>query len=148
MARRAARSRAHAAIDRPGASPRHAVLRPAPARHEWWADHAPLFAALVALLVYLPSLAGGFLYDDIHVVVDNRRIRDLSALGTVLRYEPARPVLSLTWAINYALGGLRPWPYHLVNVAIHAGNAALACSLFLWMARRAGRPPAGPAPPF
>jgi tetratricopeptide (TPR) repeat protein len=98
----------------------------------------PLLAAAVALLVYLPSVAGGFLYDDQHVVVDNRAIRDLGALGTVLRSDPARPLLSLSWALNYALAGLRPWPYHLVNVAIHACNAALLASLFLWMAAHRG----------
>lgn len=99
-----------------------------------------LAAAGVALVVYLPSLAGGFLYDDKHVVVDNPYIRDLGQLGVILRHDPARPLLSLTWALNYALGGLTAWPYHLVNVLLHAGNAALAASLFLWMARRWGRP--------
>ena len=42
----------------------------------------------------------------------------------------------MSWALNYALAGLRPWPYHLVNVLLHAGNAALVASLFLWMAGR------------
>ena len=95
----------------------------------------PALAAAVALVVYLPSLAGGFLYDDIAVVVENRRIQDLRSLGTVLRYEPSRPLLNLTWALNYALAGRSAWPYHLVNVLIHAASAALAASLFLWMAR-------------
>ena len=107
-----------------------------PARH--W--HAPALAAAVALLVYAPSIAGAFLYDDIAILVDNRRIQDLGNLGTVLRYEPARPLLGLTWALNYAVAGTRPWPYHLVNVLIHAANAALVASLFAWAARRsAGR---------
>ena len=105
-----------------------------------WLDRGPLVAAALAFLVYLPSLAGGFLYDDMHVVVENRSIRDLRALGTVLRYEPSRPLLNLTWALSHALGGLRPWPYHLVNVLLHAGNAALVAGLFLWMAARAGDP--------
>ena len=56
----------------------------------------------------------------------------------MLLAEPARPLLGLTWAINFAVSGLRPWSYHLVNVAIHAANAALVASLFLWMARRRG----------
>jgi Tfp pilus assembly protein PilF len=96
----------------------------------------------LALLVWTPSLMGGFLYDDLHVVVENPHIRDLGSLGTVLRYEPARPLLGLVWALNYAVGGLRPWTYHLVNVLIHAANAALVGSLFLWMARRRGTPSA------
>ena len=113
------------------------------ARQGW---PAPALAAAVALLVYAPSLAGGFLYDDIAILVDNRRIQDLGHIGTVLRYEPARPLLGLTWALNYAVAGTRPWPYHLVNVLIHAANAALLASLFAWVARRsAGRVTLGAA---
>ena len=99
----------------------------------------PALAALVAIAVYAPSLAGGFLYDDIPILVGNRHIQDLGALGTVLRYEPARPLLGLTWALNYAAAGTTPWPYHAVNVLIHAGNAALVASLFAWAAARSGR---------
>lgn len=101
-----------------------------------WARRAPLVAAAVALLVHLPSLGGGFIYDDVPTVLDNRSIRDLGQLGSVLRYEPSRPLLSLTWAVNYAVAGPTPWPYHLVNILIHAANAALVASLFLWMAAR------------
>jgi protein O-mannosyl-transferase len=97
---------------------------------------APLVAAAVAFVVYAPSLAGGFFYDDGQVVVTNASIRDLGALRDILLYEPSRPLLNLTWALNYAASGLEPWPYHLVNVLIHCGNAALLASLFYWMARR------------
>jgi protein O-mannosyl-transferase len=100
----------------------------------------PALAAAIALLVYAPSIGGGFLYDDIAILVDNRRIQDLGNLGAALRYEPARPLLGLTWALNYAVAGTRPWPYHLVNVLIHAANAALLASLLAWAAKRsAGR---------
>jgi protein O-mannosyl-transferase len=102
----------------------------------WGRVPAPLIAAAVAFLVYAPSLAGGFFYDDGQVVVTNASIRDLAALRDILLYEPSRPLLNLTWALNYAAGGLEPWPYHLVNVLIHCGNAALLASLFFWMARR------------
>jgi len=36
-----------------------------------------------------------------------------------------RPVTTLTYALNYAIGGLDPWGYHLVNVLLHAANSAL-----------------------
>jgi tetratricopeptide (TPR) repeat protein len=110
-----------------------------------WLSRAPLTAGLVALSVYLPSVAGGFLYDDEQLILRNPSIRDLGAIGTVLRYEPARPLLNLTWALNYALGGASPWHYHLVNVLIHAANAAILASLFLWMAERSERTDAKPA---
>ena len=100
-----------------------------------WLLHAPLVAALVAFFVYLPSVAGGFVYDDGELILRNPSIRSLADIGVVLRYEPSRPLLNVTWALNYAFGGLAPWHYHLVNVFIHAGNAALLASLFLWMAQ-------------
>jgi len=102
---------------------------------------APLIAAAVAAVVYLPSVANGFLYDDQGVILDNRAIRHLGAPRDLLRADPSRPLLTLTWALNYAVSGLAPWSYHLVNVAVHAGNAALLASLFAWMALRSGRRP-------
>jgi tetratricopeptide (TPR) repeat protein len=117
----------------------------AAAKTKFWLASIPLTAGLVALVVYLPSVAGGFVYDDGELILRNPSIRDLSAIGTVLRYEPARPLLNLTWALNYAIGGASPWHYHLVNVLIHAANAALLASLFLWMAERWRRTDARPA---
>jgi protein O-mannosyl-transferase len=109
---------------------------PAPPPSPWL---FPLVAAAVAFLVYAPSLAGGFVYDDGELILRNPSIRDLTAWRSIFGYEPARPLLTWTWALNFAVGGERPWPYHLVNVLIHAANAALLYSLFHWMARRLGR---------
>jgi protein O-mannosyl-transferase len=117
-----------------------AVTPPSP-----WLQRAPLVAGLVAFLVYLPSLGGGFLYDDQAVIVMNPSIHSLADIRAVLLYEPSRPLLNITWAVNYAVGGLdHPWQYHLVNVLIHAGNAALLASLLHWMALRLGRSDARP----
>jgi hypothetical protein len=92
----------------------------------------------LALLVYAPSLAGGFLYDDVPLVLHNRHIQDLREIRTVLNYEPARPLLNVSWAVNYALSGTAAWSYHLVNVSIHAVNCALVTSLLRWIAGRRG----------
>ncbi len=100
---------------------------------------AALAAATLAFAAHLPSLSGAFLYDDVRNIVENRAIRDAGALATILRFEPARPLLTLSWALNFAAGGLRPWSYHLVNILIHAANASLVASLFVWMARRSER---------
>lgn len=103
---------------------------------------APLIAAAVAVIVYAPSIWGGFVYDDGQTILRNPLIRDLGDWRAIFRYEPARPLLTLTWALNYALGGDAAWHYHLVNVSIHAGNAALLASLFQSMAQRWNRPDA------
>lgn len=99
----------------------------------------PLLAALVAIACSAFSLSGEFLYDDHHVILDNRSIRDLRAWRTVLLSEPSRPLLNLTWALNYAVSGSEPWSYRVVNVSLHGANAALVAALFLWMTARSGR---------
>jgi len=43
-----------------------------------------------------------------------------------------RPVVNVTLAINYALGGVAPWGYHALNLAIHI----LAALTLFGIARR------------
>lgn len=85
-------------------------------------------AALIvcaALGTYANSLAIPFVLDDQSSVVQNNDIRDLGRLAAVLqptRNSPTagRPLVSLSFALNYAAGGLDPRGYHLVNVVLHA----------------------------
>lgn len=81
-----------------------------------------------AFLVYFNSVAAPFIFDDDHAIVINEQIRHIStSLSPTEQGSPlaGRPVVSLTFAINYALGGLDPRGYRLVNIAIHAVNALL-----------------------
>jgi tetratricopeptide (TPR) repeat protein len=88
---------------------------------------AAALVVLAGLAAYHGGFRGPFLYDDIPGIVQNPSIRSLSDLGAVLD-PPARagtaqgrPVLNLSLAFNYALGGLDPLGYHLANLAIHIG---------------------------
>ncbi|HEX9243184.1 MAG TPA: hypothetical protein VF875_12140 [Anaeromyxobacter sp.] len=100
--------------------------------------------AAVAVLVYLPTLRYGFVYDDGIEVVANRYIRSLALLPELLRapvwagggvvIHNWRPLFSLSFALNHAATGLDPWSYHAVNVALHA----LASMLVLLLAFRLG----------
>lgn len=79
-----------------------------------------ILCALVAgsgLVAYANSLAGVFVLDDMAHIVDNFRIRALSPIGDLLATR--RPLVTLSLAVNYALGELNPWGYHLFNVCIH-----------------------------
>ncbi len=74
------------------------------------------FAAGIVLagtLAYLTSFGGVFLLDDVRSIVDEPRIRTLTDLGG------SRPVVTLSLAINYRLGGLDPFGYHLFNLVVH-----------------------------
>lgn len=82
----------------------------------------------VVVLVYWNSLGAPFQFDDEPAIVYNPTIR---SLGTALHPPDngagvtGRPLVNLTFALNHAFGGLNPWGYHVVNVALHA-LAALA----------------------
>ncbi|KAI7802132.1 putative transmembrane and TPR repeat-containing protein 2-like [Triplophysa rosa] len=53
--------------------------------------------------------------------------------GTLLTHSGShksyRPICTLSFRLNYALGGLDPWGYHLINVVLHCATTALFSSL-------------------
>ncbi len=85
--------------------------------------------SLAALLAYHGSFAVPFFFDDAKAIVENASIRHLGRITDVL-FPPAggsgiagRPIVNLSLAINYAVGGLDPRGYHAVNLAFHIGSA-------------------------
>ncbi|MCK6521518.1 tetratricopeptide repeat protein [Myxococcota bacterium] len=91
------------------------------------------WGALLALTVvaYENMLSGEFTYDDKVEVVGNRTLRFLDEWRLVLAYNWSRPVLIATYALNYRLAGLDPWPYHVVDLTLQGLNAGLALLLGL-----------------
>ena len=79
-----------------------------------------LVVALAATLAYLPSLAGVFHFDDYNVIVHYPTVHSWEAL---LEHAGSgvRPVLKASYTLNWTLGG----GFHLLNIALHAMNAAL-----------------------
>lgn len=100
----------------------------------WWA--VPTLLA-VGILVYANSLGGPFIYDDNHAIVENDHIRQLQPLSRALGGPPqspvaGRPVISLSLALNYALGKmddpaddtrLKLSGFHAFNIAVHVTGA-------------------------
>lgn len=90
---------------------------------------------LVAVLLYLPALQGGFVWDDSLFLVDTPFYRVPANWGAALA-QPFllspnyyRPLGVLTFLIELRLFGLAPWAFHLTNLALHALNAALVTHL-------------------
>lgn len=107
----------------------------------------PLIIFAVAFGVYADSLANQFVHDDMGQVVLNSFIRDFRFLprlfATSIASFPAkgqvmiknnyyRPVMYLVYMIAYAVFGLRPWGFHLINVLLHG-----AASVAVYFAARA-----------
>lgn len=82
-------------------------------------------------LAYLNSLVNPFVLDDEGTVLENEQIRTLWSAGVLApeRELPVagRPVVNVTFALNYAIGGLDVVGYHLVNIGIH-----VMCALLLF----------------
>jgi len=74
---------------------------------------------LVAFVVaaYSNSFHGVLVFDDVYHIVENERIRQWWPPWELLAVE--RPVVELSLAVNYALGGLNPWGYHAFNLVVH-----------------------------
>jgi tetratricopeptide (TPR) repeat protein len=106
------------------------------------------FAILIGIifLVYSNSFKGDFVYDDIFLIKENPIIKDLS-LAPKIFISPMwdssqssaqfyRPILILSFALNYAIGKLDPISYHILNVLIHIANVLLVTKLFYLLCRQ------------
>jgi protein O-mannosyl-transferase len=106
-----------------------ATIEPASAEARASRRHVGLAAAAIVFiggLVYSNSFAGRFIFDD-RTILEDASIRQLWPPWTAM-FSPnnvARPVIGLTFAINYQISGLEVWSYHLLNLLIHL-LAALA----------------------
>ncbi len=95
-------------------------------RSIWERIGPPLLLVGATLAAYANALRAPFVFLDQTSIVDNSSIRHLWPLGPVLSPPVAqgltvggRPLVNLSLAINYALGGLNPSGYHAMNVGIH-----------------------------
>ncbi|GMU83256.1 MAG: hypothetical protein AMXMBFR47_31260 [Planctomycetota bacterium] len=109
-----------------------------------------LVASIIGALVYLNTLPNAFTYDDNVIIAQNPRVRDWTDFREIWlrdwwysqysadsmtdprRDRLYRPLTLFTFAVQYAIHGPVPLPFHLVNVLLHA----LACWLVVRIAER------------
>ena len=85
---------------------------------------------LVLLVIYLPDLGHGFVKDDFVWIASNQ-LTTLSELVTPFRHAPNfyRPVVAVSFAVDWWLFGVEPFPYGLTNLALLLAAAAVLGSL-------------------
>jgi Flp pilus assembly protein TadD len=102
-------------------------------------------ASLVVLLLYLPTLRYGFVWDDGTLIVNNPFLSQTNPLELFTRgfwSNPKvemnqsdmtyyRPLSNLSLYVDRQVWGLQPSGYHLTNVIINTAVALLTC-LLLW----------------
>ncbi len=94
---------------------------------------SPVLAAALAFLTFLPTLGAAFVnWDDEITFLGNHHYRGLGPAQ--LRFDLTTTLLGhwspltwVTWSVNYALGGLDPWGYHLGNLLLHCAAVAVFC---------------------
>lgn len=107
---------------------------------QWPASIAPLWATLWLLvclgLAYLPDIGRGFISDDFGWIARSRVQSTDDLIAPVLGAPTGfyRPLVSWTFAANYALFGLRPMGYALTNLALALG----ICAVIARLVRRLG----------
>ena len=122
-----------------------------------WGTILPAAAAVgLAGIVYLNALHGPFVYDDLMTVVGNGSIRDLGQPLQILLHDVFRPVVNLSYAVDFAFWGLEPLGFHLTSLLLHMLNVGLLFAVAYRLAEDAGRatgasfpppPSASPPPP-
>ncbi len=113
----------------------HHPQRPAGKTKEG-AANLPWFVGLslvvfLGVAIYSNSFDASFHLDDKNSIIENGSIRDWTDVGQIWNFNKTRFIPYWTFAVNYQLGKLDVWGYHLVNLIIHLINACLV----FWLTR-------------
>ena len=116
----------------PAASDLSAPERTPTLRNErLWAALGVVLLVVINAAVYSRSVAVPFIFDDLTSIPENPNIRQLWPPWKAMSAPPqlgaagGRPLVGLSLAVNYAIGGLNVRGYHVFNVLVHV-LAALA----------------------
>ncbi len=100
-----------------------------------------LLLAGACILVYANALTGAFTYDDKAIVRDNARLRAPGRVGEIFTTQyfggakgtgtAYRPILLLSYAVQWWIHGGDPVPFHAVNLLFHAAATLLLARLLL-----------------
>uniref|UniRef100_A0A8C4EDL0 dolichyl-phosphate-mannose--protein mannosyltransferase n=1 Tax=Dicentrarchus labrax TaxID=13489 RepID=A0A8C4EDL0_DICLA len=122
--------------------------------HIYWDHQIPLpklapvqakvTVALLALLCFINSYDGEFVFDDSEAIVNNKDLKPTTPLNNIWSndfwgsnlssnssHKSYRPLTVLTFRLNYLLaGGLHPVGFHVLNIILHAVISALMIDVF------------------
>lgn len=102
----------------------------------------------VAAGMYLPTLWGEFVYDDVAQIVTSDYLHRSENFWEVLTFRVMgkdvmdfnRPVMVLSLMIDAMIWGANPFGYHLTNVVLHAACSVLLLLVMLRVFRRLSGP--------
>lgn len=94
---------------------------------------------VVSVLLYLYTIGNNFVYDDKFTVVNNYLIRSWHKVPIIFSSDyftaagelSYRPLVTLSYFIDYSLWRLNPIGYHLTNLFLHSLNTVLLFFLLI-----------------
>lgn len=97
----------------------------------------PFLVLLAGAAAYSNSLGNGFVWDDELVVSENAWIQDMGNIRYLFGPEylegsgesTHRPVVTVSYFLDYALWGKEPFGFHLTNLLLHLVNSVLVLML-------------------
>jgi tetratricopeptide (TPR) repeat protein len=91
--------------------------------HNWGILLPAGILLFLTAIAYCNSFGVPFVFDDLNTIQANSQVQ----FGETLRPSifRTRPILYMTFAIDYALHGQQVWGYHLVNLILHFLNGFL-----------------------
>jgi Flp pilus assembly protein TadD len=104
---------------------------------------AVLGLIILSFAAYLNALSNTFVFDDVYVISGNYFIRDWKNFWGLFtsKYFAAsgelsyRPVVTLSYFVDYSLWHLNPMGYHLTNIVLHTLNSTILFFLVQRMVR-------------
>ncbi|MBM2833502.1 MAG: hypothetical protein HW406_663 [Candidatus Brocadiaceae bacterium] len=86
-----------------------------------------------SLLLYFNTTYGKFVYDDFKIIVENCFIKEWKYFPKIFTKDyftisgelSYRPIVTITYFIDYAIWQLKPFGFHLTNVILHTLNTVL-----------------------
>nr|XP_057937187.1 protein O-mannosyl-transferase TMTC4 [Doryrhamphus excisus]XP_057937189.1 protein O-mannosyl-transferase TMTC4 [Doryrhamphus excisus]XP_057937190.1 protein O-mannosyl-transferase TMTC4 [Doryrhamphus excisus] len=105
---------------------------------------AKITVGLVALMCFINSYDGEFVFDDSEAIINNKDLRATtpwnniwsndfwgSNLSSNSSHKSYRPLTVFTFRLNYILaGGLHPVGFHVLNILLHAVISVLMVEVF------------------
>jgi tetratricopeptide (TPR) repeat protein len=99
-----------------------------PARRSYTSLDLGIFLVALTFLMYMPAICGGFIWDDVALITENRVIRaedGLHRLWLTTQADDYYPLTGSLWWLEWRLWGKSATGYHVVNVLLHGANAVL-----------------------
>jgi len=115
--------------------PLHDSAAASPRPASWMPVLAAILLMAAAMAVYVNGLEGPFIFDDFLSIPQNASLHSFATALTPPsggETVTGRPILNLSFALNYAMGREDTWVYHATNLLIHV----LAGFTFFGLIRR------------